>query len=115
MVVAVKLSNLLPNWLKELAAACTEKERQSLKINTDCPLCYSPTIYIMVTSSEGLALGEKKMRTMTNPVEFAKIHAGTKEFNKIKTNMEMRRFMSSYGFRATTEEAVAMFKLRDAA
>lgn len=35
MVETAKLSSLLPNWLKELAANCTEQERQSLKINRE--------------------------------------------------------------------------------
>lgn len=29
---------MLPNWLQQLAADCTEQERQSLKINNE-PLC----------------------------------------------------------------------------
>jgi len=54
------------------------------------------------------------MKTLTNTAEFATIHRGTREFNKLKSNMEMRHFISSYGFKATRELADEIFALRDA-
>jgi hypothetical protein len=55
-----------------------------------------------------------KMKTLTNPEEFCRIHLGGKTFMSIENNFAMRQFINSYGFRATRELATLMFSMRSA-
>jgi len=53
------------------------------------------------------------MKTMTDPRAFAEIHRREKGFVAASTNMEMRFYISSFGFKATRELADQMFKIID--
>ena len=54
------------------------------------------------------------MKHLSNPIEFFNIHKGSSEFLKINSNMKMRFFINSYGFRADRELADKMLSLRGA-
>ena len=62
------LETMLPDWLQQIAADCTEQERQSLKINQPNPLQCSPTTPIMDSSSRDTQ-GEREMKNNVNSIK----------------------------------------------
>lgn len=55
------------------------------------------------------------MRTMTNLKAFFELRKNDKTFLDMKTNMQMRRWVGSYGFYCDKELSERLFAMRKAA